>query len=246
MKRKNSLLATIVSISMASAIYAVVPPTNPPPTFSASQTFTNQFFPFQTNAVKVYQGKSGKSKEVVVDLYTTDTRSFIFNLGLVTCRVLQEMSFDDGQLVEISRNFFAQSDNGSVYYFGEIVDIYENGVITNHEGSWLVGGATLPSDPPGTGNASAPTLFMPANPELNDTFKQEDIAPIADETDMVIGVGLSVKVPAGQYANAIEILESTSLDSTTEKKWYAPGVGVIKSMAKGEKLQLISSTLRSP
>lgn len=246
MKGIYTILLSFISLSIASTVCGSVPPTNPPPTFSASQTFTNQFFPFQTNAVKVYQGKSGKSKEVVVDFYTTDTRSFVFNLGLVTCRVLQEMSFDDGQLVEISRNFFAQADNGSVYYFGEVVDIYENGVITNHEGSWLVGGATLPSDPPGTGSASAPTLFMPANPELNDTFKQEDIAPIADETDMVIGVGLKVKVSAGEFLNAIEILETTLLDTTTEKKWYAPGVGVIKSMAKGEKLQLISSTLRSP
>ncbi len=87
---------------------------------------------------------------------------------------------------------------------------------------------------------------MPANPELGDTFKQEDLFPTVDETDQVIGVGQTVTVEAGQFANTIQILESSRLDPTTETKWYAPGVGVVKSTASDENLELISSTLRSP
>ena len=133
-----------------------------------------------------------------------------------------------------------------MYYFGEIVDIYEDGVITAHDGSWLVGGATLPSDPVGTGNATNPALFMPANPELGDMFKPEDLFPIVDETDEVVGVDLDVLVPAGKYDGAISIEESTRLDASTELKWYAPGVGVVKVQTKGEMLRLEFSTLVQP
>ena len=106
-----------------------------------------------------------------------------------------------------------------------------------------MGGATLPSDPPGIGNAPKPGLFMPANPELGDVFKQEDLFPIVDETDEVVGTDLDVLVPAGKYDGAIAINESSRLDPATEIKWYAPGVGVVKVQAKGETLRLEFSTL---
>src|SRR5206468_3108325 len=142
--------------------------------------------------------------------------------------------------------YFAQADDGTVYYFGEVVNIIEDGVIVSHEGSWLVGGPTLPSDPPETGKALKPGLFMPARPELGDVFKQEDLFPIVDETDEVVGVDLDVLVPAGEYEGAIAIKESSRLAPATETKWYAPGVGVVKVQAKGEILRLKFSTLVQP
>jgi len=176
----------------------------------------------------------------------SDTRTFVLNGAEVSCRILQEMGFENGQLVEISLNYFAQADDGTVYYFGETVDIYKNGSIKSHEGSWLVGGPTRASDPPKTANAPAPTVFMPAHPQVGDSFKQENLFPIVDETDQVIAVGQTVTVEAGRFENTIQILESSRLDPTTETKWYAPGVGVVKSAASDENLELISSTLRSP
>jgi hypothetical protein len=84
---------------------------------------------------------------------------------------------------------------------------------------------------------------MPANPELGDIFKQEDLFPIVDETDEVVGVDLDALVPAGKYDGAIEVQESSRLEPGTELKWYAPGVGVVKVQTKGETLRLESSTL---
>jgi len=215
------------------------------PTFSNPLNITNRYQPFQPGGVKVYRGTKGKTREVVVDLYRTDTRTFRLNNRNVACHILQEIAFENGQLVESSLNFFAQADDGTVYYFGEIVDIFENGAITSHEGSWLVGGPQG-SDPPETAPATKATVFMPANPELGDKFKQEDLPGVVDETDEVVGVGVTVTVEAGQFDNTIQILETSNLEAGTETKWYAPGVGVVQSTAKGEKLELISSTLRSP
>jgi hypothetical protein len=177
------LLATLVA-GLAipfKAAWAEVP--SGPPTFSNPLNIDNAFFPFQPGGLKVFAGSDHGTKTAAIDVYLTATRTFRLNGKNVACHILVEEAYEDGELVERSFNYFAQADDGTVYYFGEVVNIYENGVIVSHEGSWLVGGATLPSDPPGIGNAPKPGLFMPANPELGDMFKPEDLFPIVDETD---------------------------------------------------------------
>jgi hypothetical protein len=217
-----------------------------PPVFTNPLNITNPFMPFQPGGVKVFQGKEQGTSEVALHSYLTDTRVFLLNGTPVTCRVLREIAFEDGVLAEISDNYFAQADDGTVYYFGEVVDNYEDGVVVNHDGSWLVGGPTLPSDPVDTGNASSPTVFMPANPEVGDVFKPEDLFPLVDETAEVQRVGVRVRVPAGTFEEAIRILESSALSSGTETKWYVSGVGVVMERAAGAILRLISSTLAAP
>jgi hypothetical protein len=226
------------------AVRADVP--SAPPTFGNPLNINNPFFPFQPGGLKVYSGKDHGTKTASMDKYLTATRTFILNGSNVACHILVEEGYENGELVERSFNYFAQADDGTVYYFGEVVNIFENGVVTSHEGSWLVGGPTLPSDPPDAGNATKPGLFMPANPELGDIFKQEDLFPIVDETDEVVGVDLDVLVPSGKYDGAIEVQESSRLEPATELKWYAPGVGVVKVQTKGETLRLESSTLVQP
>ena len=84
---------------------------------------------------------------------------------------------------------------------------------------------------------------MPANPELGDVFKPEDLFPFVDETAEIIGVDLDVHVFGVKYEGAIKVEESTRLDPGKESKWYAPGVGVVKVQTKGETLRLSYSTL---
>jgi hypothetical protein len=216
------------------------------PKFSNPLNINNTFFPFQPLGLKHFTGSDHGTKTRAIDQYLNDTRTFRLNSKNVACRILVEEAYEDTELVERSFNYFAQADDGTVYYFGEVVDNYENGVIDNHDGSWLVGGATRSSDPSGTGNAPKPAVFMPANPELGDLFKPEDLYPIVDETAVVVGVDLDVHVPAGKYDGAIAVEESTRLAPGTELKWYAPGVGVVKVQTKGETLRLEISTLVQP
>jgi len=239
------MAAVCLIIALGTKPAGAVVPTGTP-TFSNPLNITNAYHPFQPGGVKVFQGSEGRTKMVGLHLYLLETRSFNWNGTTVVCRVLREIAFEDGELVEISDNYFAQADDGTVYYFGEVVDNYEDGVVANNDGSWLVGGPTLPSDPPTTANDSNPTVFMPANPEVGDLFKPEDLIPIVDETAQVVGVGVNVKVPAGSYQDAIAIEETSALEPGTTTKWYAPGVGVAKEKAKREQLNLISSTLVSP
>lgn len=212
------------------------------PTFTAPTEFTNPFFPFEAGAVKVFRGRSEGKPVTDLDLYLAGTRDFQVGGATVTCRILQEYAFEKGELVEISRNHFAQADDGTVYYFGETVDNYEDGVVVDHGGSWLVGGPAA-DDPEETETVAAPAVFMPANPEVGDQFLPEDLAGGNQEIDTIRRVGRKVKVPVGRLQGCIEVREYSPLTDETETKWYAPGIGVTKAKARGELSVLDSTTL---
>jgi hypothetical protein len=213
------------------------------PAFTHPLDITNRYQPFQVGGTKLFTGEKEGQATAVADLYLDATRTFRVGGADVATHILQETEFADGSLVEISRNFFAQADDGTLYYFGEIVDEYDRGVVVSHDGSWLVGGPTDPTDPTDTATASVPAVFMPANPAVGDRFKAEDLFPIVDETVEVKRVGVSVTVPAGRFTDSIRVLETTMLGPDRETKWYAPGVGVVRTRAKRERLELIASTL---
>ena len=211
------------------------------PVFSNPTVFDNPFSPFRPGAFRVFTGKSDGARIVVIDAFLDDTRDFDWGGGTVTCRVLQETEFEDGGLVEISLNYFARADDGSVYYFGETVDNYEDGVVVDNDGSWLVGGPGG-GDPVSTAAVDDPALFMPANPEEDDEFMPENVPDGPRELDRVVREDVKVKVPAGKYEGCIEVLETDVADGATEKKWYAPGVGVVRGKARGENFALVATT----
>ncbi len=233
-----SLLASLGSILPSDARASV--PTGPP-VFSNPLVFTNAYSPFAVGGTRVFTGKEAGARSAIVDEFLADTRTFSWNGGTVTCRVLREINFEDGALVEDTTNYFAQADDGTVYYFGEVVNDYEAGAIVGHGGSWLVGGPSG-GDPPETLASPDPGLFMPANPEEGDQFLSENVPTGPQELDQVRRTGRRVKVTAGSYEGCIEVLETNPVDGSTETKWYAPGVGVIRGKARGEGFGLVATS----
>jgi hypothetical protein len=56
----------------------------------------------------------------------------------VLTRVVEEREWRDGELIEVSRNFFAMCiATKDIFYFGEQVDDYRDGKIVSHAGAWL-------------------------------------------------------------------------------------------------------------
>jgi len=87
----------------------------------------------------------------------------------VTTRIVEEREIKDGQLVEVSRNYFAiDRTTRDVYYFGEDVDMYENGKVIGHEGAWLSGV-----------NGARFGLMIPGKPAGGDRYYQENAPGIA-------------------------------------------------------------------
>ncbi len=136
----------------------------------------------------------------------------------VATRVVEERETEGGQLVEISRNYFAiDNATGDVYYFGEDVDMYKNGKVTGHEGAWLSGV-----------NGARFGLLVPGAPRVGDRYYQESAPKVAMDRAEVVAITAEIKVPAGVFKNCLRTKESSALESGSEDKYYAPGVGLIK------------------
>jgi hypothetical protein len=234
-------VAGSASVVAALALAGAAPPSGSL-AFSAPLDIDNPFMPFVVGGSKTYSGSTGSATAEVFDHYLAATRTFSVGGQSVPCRQLEEVVYEDGVLQEISQNWFAQDDDGNVWYFGETVDNYVDGVVDNHGGSWLVGGPTLPGDPPETATAATPGLFMPADPQPGDQWKPEDLFPLVDETVTLTKSGVEVDLAVGDFEGCILTRETSQLQgSTPEKKWYAPGTGVIQVKGASESLALVDA-----
>lgn len=136
----------------------------------------------------------------------------------VETRVVEERETAKGELVEVSKNYFAiDRTTNAVYYFGESVEIYKKGKIISHEGSWQAG-----FDHAKFG------LMMPAAPKVGDRYYQEIALDKAMDRAEIVSLTDKVTVPAGTYENCLKIKETSHLEKDVDTKIYAPGVGLIK------------------
>lgn len=170
---------------------------------------TNAYFPMHVGRQWVLEGEED---DVAVRLRITVLDETEIVAG-VTTRVIEEAEWQDDELTEVSRNFFVEAGDGTACYYGEDVDIYENGQIVSHEGAWR-------ADEPG----NAPGIFMPAAPRPGMRFQQEVAPGVAQDEVKIVGVG-PVEVPAGAFAVAIRFREFNPLDGEKDYKVYAAGVG---------------------
>ena len=64
-------------------------------------------------------------------------KTFTFGGQTIEALTVEDREYADGKLVEIAQDYFAQADDGTVYYLGEDVDTYKDGKVTGHSGAWL-------------------------------------------------------------------------------------------------------------
>jgi hypothetical protein len=137
----------------------------------------------------------------------------------VETRIVEERETKAGQLVEISRNYFAISKRtNAIFYFGEDVDIYSRGRITSHEGAWLSGesGAKF-------------GLLIPGLPLVGARYYQEIAPRVAMDRAEIVGVSETMQTPAGEFKNCLKTEETTPLEpDAKENKVYARGIGLIQ------------------
>lgn len=136
----------------------------------------------------------------------------------VETRIVEEREEENGQLVEVSRNYYAiDKATNSVYYFGEDVDDYKGGKIVGHGGVWLAGesGATF-------------GLMMPGKPQVGQKAYQEQAPGKAMDRFEVVALDEEFTTPAGRFENCLRTRESSALEKGSEEKIYAPGVGLLK------------------
>ena len=137
----------------------------------------------------------------------------------VETRVVEERETKNDKVVEVSLNYYAISKRtNSVYYFGEHVDMYKDGKITSHEGSWLSGEKKARFG-----------LMMPGLPLVGAKYQQEVAPGDAMDRAEIVSVSESVKTPAGEFKNCLKIKETTPMEpGNVGYKYYAPGIGLVQ------------------
>jgi hypothetical protein len=112
----------------------------------------------------------------------------------VETRVVEEKETEGSNLVEISRNYFALcKPTNNAFYFGEDVDIYEDGEIVSHEGGWLAGQ-----------NGSKVGMIMPEKVEVGLKYYQEIAPGVAEDRAEIVSVNDTLDTPAGRFDQVLK------------------------------------------
>jgi hypothetical protein len=222
---KRSLLPTLTALLLGAAAPGLAGAQDFTTDFDRERctfatTGSNPYFPLWPGYGLLLEGEEEDEGEIIeVEALVTVTSDTELVDGVLT-RVVEERESEDGELVEVSRNFMAHCrETGDVWYFGEDVDDYEDGEIVSHEGVWRAGV-----------DGARPGLIMPGTPILGARFHQEIAPGVAEDRGEVTGLGGTATVEAGTFENVLSIVDTNPLSQgggSGDLKRYAHGVGII-------------------
>jgi hypothetical protein len=188
------------------------------PPFSRSTSITNPLFPISKLRSAILNG--------VVDGQVFHTETTLLPITQIVewtpgqcVRVLvsQYMAFLGGRLEETAIDWYAQANDGSVWYLGESVfDYNEAGQIFTTEGTWHAG------------IEGPAAMIMPAAPQIGDAFRPENIPGNVFEEVIVTNVGQTFDGPSGRVSGVI-VGNETHQDGSISEKVFAPGYGEFRS-----------------
>jgi hypothetical protein len=216
MKRSSFLgtAATSLLILIAPIISHAAPPAFKDATFNHSLQIDNPYLPLVPGTTLIYEGTTeGVPTRDEFEI----TRHVKTILGIKT-RVIHDLAFEDGTLVEDTFDWIAQDDAGNVWYFGEFASAFEDGEVS-HEGSWEAGV-----------HGAKPGILMLAHPHVGDHYRQEFAEDVAEDRAKVLSLDEETCVPFGCFSDVLQTKETTPLEpGVVEQKFYAKGVGEISS-----------------
>ncbi|MBA2632837.1 MAG: hypothetical protein H0U86_07560 [Chloroflexi bacterium] len=191
------------------------------PAFSNPTDITNPLFPVSRQASVLLVG-------TVDDLpFRTEVtllpvpRIIEWEGKQVATLVSQYVAFLDGRLHEVAYDFYAQADDGSVWYFGEDVFNFADGAIVDTHGTWIAG----------TDGQAA--MIMPADPQVGVVYRPENIPGFVFEEVTVTAVDEPLDGPFGPIEGGL-LIEELHMDGAIEEKYFAPGYGEFSTSGGGD------------
>lgn len=184
----------------------------------------NLWFPLVPGTTRIYE-----SGDEIITVKVTDTTREI--LGITTIEVSDVVTVD-GEPIEDTVDWFAQDIYGNVWYFGEIAKNFEDGVLTDLEGSWTAGV-----------DGAKPGVVMEGAPQVGDVYRQEFLLGDAEDVGKVLDVNGSETAPAASCSgNCVVTKDYTPLEpDAIENKYFEPGIGSIVTinLETGEREELV-------
>jgi hypothetical protein len=203
-----------------------------PANFTDSTTIDNPYYPLPPGKTFVYEGTVTEEPAGFehVDFIVTHVTRVIQG---VTCVEVHDKRFLNGKLLEDTRDWFAQDNDGNVWYFGENTTLIdERGLPVDLAGTWT-GGV----------DGAQPGIVMKASPAVGGFYRQEFLLGEAEDVAEVTSFSETVTVPfpPGSFPNALKITESSPIaPGDVSPKYYALGVGNLLTVEpNGDRSELI-------
>jgi hypothetical protein len=202
-----------------------------------SPIVTNPYFPLASLHATVLEGEeedpdTGDTIAVRVEMTVRPETTTVAGVEVTVAEVKE---YQDDELVEATLDYYAQGADGTVYYLGERVDMYEAGTVVGHEGSWLAGEG-----------ANQPGVYMPAQPEVGEVFEQERAPGVAEDRSTVLAVDQTIVTPAGEFSGCLHVEDFAPIEGGTGEKVYCPGVGIAREAFEEGTLDLVSVERAAP
>jgi hypothetical protein len=172
----------------------------------------------------------GGDEDVTVEV-TSETRTI---LGIEAV-VVRDTVREGGEVIEDTFDWYAQDDDGNVWYLGEDTKEYEGGQVVSTAGSWEAGV-----------DGAQPGIVMHAQPPAaGEPYRQEYYPCEAEDEAEVAETGVAVSVTFGDFTDCIKTREFTRLDpEVNEHKYYCAGIGLVleETVAGDSRVELVSVT----
>ena len=174
----------------------------------------NPYWPMAPGDKWVYREIDSDTEQRVEVTVTNQTRQIANG---IEARVVHDVVTEDGQLVEVTDDWYAQDKAGNVWYLGEDTAEYENGKVTTRSGSFEAG---VDGEQAG--------VIMPADPQDGMAYRQEYYKGEAEDKAEVLSTDEQVEVPFGYFQGALMTKDLVPLESkVSEYKLYARDVGPV-------------------
>lgn len=197
---------------------------------------TNRYTPFPPGAFRVYEKQTPEGLETIRIDVLPDTR-VIMGVTVTTLHdlvTLRAPGSTTDVVIEDTLDWIAQDKDGNVWYFGEIVKNYENGMLTNLDGSFEAGK-----------DRAKPGLWSKGTPRVGDFYRQEWALNNAEDVVEVLSLDArDTTVPFSQNGTGpvLKTEDTTPMSpGVIEYKYYVPGIGFALEIkpATGERLELV-------
>jgi hypothetical protein len=186
------------------------------PSFSNSTTITNPLYPVSNlHSVVMLGHVDGKPFRSETTLLP-GTRVIEWNGQKIETLLSQYVAYSDGRIEEVALDWYAQADDGSVWYLGEDVADFADGVMFTNDGTWLAG------------REGPAALIMPANPQVGNVYRAENLPYFVFEEMTVKRIGQTINGPRGPISGA---MTSSELNGSGDisYKILAPGYGEFRT-----------------
>ncbi len=195
--------------------------------FPAKPNIDNQWLKLRPGMQYTTTGKVVSAEGTTVRTVVSTVTGLTKVIDGVKTIVVWDRDYSDGELVESELAFFAQTEKGTVWLFGEYPEEYENGKLIGAPSTFISG----------IDRARA-GIAMQGEPHRNTPAYVQAYAPTVDFLDCgdVKYKHLHVCVPTGCYNDVMVIDEFNPLEPPSaghQRKFYSAGTGLVKVTAVG-------------